>query len=81
MPPVLPNSRQAMIQWFEPRITTWAATPTAIGLTAAQMTTLATMLNDAGNDQDAAFAARIASKSATLNYYNSSDNCATTAAT
>lgn len=74
MPPVLPNSREAMIQWFAQRITTWAATPTAIGLTAAQMATLATKLNTAGNHENAAFAARIASKSATVNYYNSSDD-------
>lgn len=74
MPPVLPNSREAMIQWFEQRLSAWAAAPTAIGLTAAQLTSLATMLGDASTDQDAAFAARIASKSATLNYYNSSDD-------
>lgn len=50
---VLPQSRQAMLQFFEQHVTVWAASPTAIGLTAAQMTQLATYINDARTSFDA----------------------------
>ena len=74
MAPVLPNSREQMIQWFNQRIASWGADPTTIGLTASQVADLAGKLAAAQTDESAAFDARIASKNATANYYTSSDD-------
>lgn len=73
MATVLPQSREQMIAWFAARIASWAANPTAINLTMAQVTELATLLNDAQAALAAATAARIASKDATLLYHYHAD--------
>jgi hypothetical protein len=74
MAPVLPNSREQMIQWFNQRIVSWGADPTTIGLTALQVADLAGRLAAAQTDESTAFDARINSKNATTNYYTSSDD-------
>lgn len=63
---VLPEQINDRIEWFEQRITSWKATPTAIGLTAAQCTALDNAIKDARIAYDNAQAARIASKNATI---------------
>lgn len=70
---ILPNSREEMIQWIENRIAVWAAAPTAIGLTMAEVTELASRLNTAKNDLDSVVEIRIQSKSLTSQYHLSSD--------
>ncbi len=73
---VLPNSREQMIQWFAARIASWAAAPTAINLTLAQVTQLATLLDDAQaplTAATAATAARIVSRDATLLFHYHAD--------
>lgn len=77
MAAVLPPSREQMIQWFNQRIASWAAAPTTIGLSAAQLTELASKLNSAGAEQSAAFDARINSRNQTLNYHNAADDLRT----
>ena len=74
MASVLPNSREQTISWFTERIDEWAAKASAIGLTAAQVTELATRLAAAETSFDTAVASRIASKNATVNFYNDTDD-------
>ncbi len=74
MASVLPNSREQTISWFTERIDEWAAKASAIGLTAAQVTELATRLAAAEASFDTAVASRIASKNATVNFYNDTDD-------
>lgn len=73
MATVLPSARDEMIAWFNDRIADWAANASAIGLTAAQVTDLATLVNSAETVLGAATAARIASKNATVDYYAGAD--------
>lgn len=73
MAKVIPTTREAMIQFFSQRAASWAASATAIGLTTAQITEMATLINDAQTKMAAAFAARIASKNATAAYHNAAD--------
>lgn len=57
---VVPDKDLEMIQWFELRQPQWAATPTAIGLSASQCTQLGALVaaaRKAYNDQQAAKAA------------------------
>lgn len=68
--PVLPTGTDARIQWFEQRIVSWQANALAIGLTDAQVTQLSTYINLARTRYDAAQAARIAAKNATLGLHN-----------
>lgn len=74
MATVLPSSRAQMIQWFRQRIVGWVADPTGIGLSVPIVTDLALKLDAAENDQETALEARMVSKSATLNYYTTSDD-------
>lgn len=73
MAPVLPGARSAMISWFRQRIAQWAANAAALGVDPAQIVSLSTLLDTAEADEESAFQARNASKSATVVYYNSSD--------
>lgn len=70
---VLPSSRDEMIAWFADRDNLWAAAPTAIGLTAAQVTQLTALVTAAQNALNAATVARIASKDATVLYHVTAD--------
>lgn len=63
---VLPEQINERIMWFEQRIASWIATPAAIGLTAAQCTALDLAIKAARNAYNAAAAARIAAKNATI---------------
>lgn len=63
---ILPEQINDRIQWFEQRIASWTASPASIGLTAAQCLALDTAIKDARIAYDAAQAARIASKNATI---------------
>lgn len=63
--PVLPDKELQLIQFCEAHNPVWAATPTAIGLTAAQVTALATLTTTARKSYNDAQAAREASKAAT----------------
>lgn len=74
---VLPGPRDEMIQWFSDRIADWAANAASIGLSAAQVTALATLVNDAEGVLAAATAARIASRDATVDYHNGADTLRT----
>lgn len=70
---VLPKSRDEMIAWFSDRITDWGANAAAIGLSASQVTELATILNTAENALSDATAARIDSKDKTVVYHATAD--------
>lgn len=63
---VLPDQINDRIRWFEQRLDSWNADPEAIGLTTTQITSLKAAVNQARANFDAAQAARIASKNATL---------------
>lgn len=67
---VLPDQINERIQWFEQRIASWIAAPAAIGLTPAQCTALDTAIKAARNAYNAAQAARIAAKNATIGQRN-----------
>ena len=54
------------IVWFETRVGQWATTPTAFGLTAAEVTAFKTKLTEARVAYDAAQAAKTNAKKATL---------------
>ncbi len=64
--PVLPEQINERIMWFEQRIVSWIGSPAAIGLTAAQCTALDLAIKSARNAYNAAAAARIAAKNATI---------------
>jgi hypothetical protein len=66
---IVPTTRLEKIEFYESHIDPWEAGPTKIGLTAAQVTALATLTTQARAAYNAAEAARQASKAATLNYY------------
>lgn len=63
--PVVPDKKNEQIQFAEQHAPVWAVTPTAIGLTAAGVTAIATATTNARKSYDAALAARLASKAAT----------------
>lgn len=63
-----------MISWFRQRIVQWAANAAAIGVDPAQIVEMNSKLDAAEADQEAAFQARNASRSATVVYYASSDD-------
>lgn len=63
---VPPSGILDKLQWFEQRITSWTATPAAIGLTAAQCTALAAAIDEARKAYDDAQAARITAKNKTI---------------
>ena len=64
--PVLPDQINERIMWFEQRISSWLGAPTVIGLTAAQCTALDLAIKAARTAYNAAAAARIAAKNATI---------------
>lgn len=70
---VLPQSREQMIAWFSDRLTSWAANAASIGLSAPQVTALATMVNTAEGSLGSATAARISSKDATVAFHADAD--------
>ena len=63
---VLPEQINERIMWFEQRISSWLGAPTTIGLTAAQCTALDLAIKAARTAYNAAAAARIAAKNATI---------------
>jgi hypothetical protein len=67
--PILPDSRLGQIQFFEDHIPVWSPTPSAIGLSALQVTTITNLTTAARNAFNAAQAARQASTNATTAYY------------
>ena len=72
--PVLPGTRKTNLEFFEQHIATWqAAPPTAIGLTAAQLTAFAAVIGKARTAFNTAEGARIASKAATTDFYGQCD--------
>ena len=70
---VVPKSRQEMIQWFSQRAANWAASAQTLGLTIAEVTELATLINAAQTAQSAAFSARISAKDSTITYHTAAD--------
>lgn len=70
---VVPNSRPDMIAWYAERVAAWAANAANIGLDNSQATALATLINAAQTNEAAAFAARTASRNATVNYHSNAD--------
>lgn len=65
MPNVPPQPKIDQITWFENHLPMWAATPTAFGATAGQITSLSAAIEAARKAYDEAQAARTASKAAT----------------
>ena len=63
--PVLPDKELELIQFCEAHNPVWAVAPTAIGLTAAQVTAITTLTTAARKNYSDAQAAREASKAAT----------------
>ncbi|MBV6457924.1 MAG: hypothetical protein HONBIEJF_01044 [Fimbriimonadaceae bacterium] len=64
--PVLPNSNNEIIQFFEQRSTAWTLNATTIGLTAAEMTAFTPLITAARTAFTNAETARQASKNATV---------------
>lgn len=62
---ILPETIIGQIEFCEAHVTGWAATPTGIGLTAAQVTTLTTLTTNARKSFGDANIARVAAKAAT----------------
>lgn len=70
---ILPRDRLSMVQFFETHSPVWAANTAAIGLTAGQITSLASLVNAARSDyenQQSAIAAKLA---ATSSFHDSAD--------
>ncbi len=63
---IVPNTQQGAIDFFANRLPTWGANAIKIGLSAEQVTQIATDVSDASDKLAAAQAARIAAKNATL---------------
>lgn len=63
---IVPDTQQDAINFFSSRMAAWAANATAIGLTTAQVTAFASLVNAAQTKRSAAQVARNASKTATL---------------
>jgi hypothetical protein len=68
--PVLPNDRLKQIEFCESHLTPWNTNAAAIGLTAPDVSNLATLTTAARTAYTAAVAARQASKTATLAFYD-----------
>lgn len=67
---VLPQNRLDLIQFCEAHWPVWQAAPTTIGLTAAQVTAFKTNTETARSKFNAAESARMASRAATVTYYD-----------
>lgn len=65
MPEGPPSDIDGQIQFFQQRLTAWAADPAAIGLTADQVADLQSFVNQAGSSRSTALDARQVSKNAT----------------
>lgn len=63
---VPPQPKIDQIVWFENHIEQWAATPTAFGATAAQVTAVSAAIDSARKSYDAAQEAKQAAKNATV---------------
>jgi hypothetical protein len=74
MATVLPASREQLINWFSDRAAAWAADPTAIGLTALQVSDMVSKLAASESALTDASAAKISSKDATVVYYSETDD-------
>lgn len=75
--PVIPATRLEQLEFSEAHLPIFGTTPTAIGLTAAQVSTLSALTDTARKDYDAALSARQASKAATEAMYASVGNMRT----
>jgi len=67
----LPTGKQAALEWFEARQTTWQTNATSIGLTAIQMTAFKALVSTNRADFNTMQTARAAAKAATQTFYNS----------
>ena len=70
MAPVVPPTRQDMIDWYTARIADWTSNAAVLGIEMQSISDLATSLDAATTAQSDAFAARIASRDATVVYHN-----------
>lgn len=73
----VPNSRVGKIEFYESHLSAWAANAEAIGLTAAQVLALQTLVMTARGSWLDAETAREASKASTQIFHNNADNMAT----
>jgi hypothetical protein len=67
---IVPDSRLGKIQFYENHLSPWGDNASAIGLTAAAVTSLGGLTTNARKAYDAAESARQAAKAATQAYYN-----------
>ncbi len=67
---VVPSSRIAKVEFYEVHYPIWAVSPTAIGLTAAQVTSLTTLTKAARDAYNAQQTAIDAAKAATEGFHN-----------
>lgn len=70
---VVPNTRIGQIEFYETHLPLWAASPSSIGLSAGQVSSLNTLVTAARSSFNAAEGARVASKDATLVFHNKTD--------
>jgi len=70
---IVPSSRSQAITWFTNRLAAWTADPTAIGLTADQVASLASLTSTASGSLQSAEQIRSQSKSATQTFHNDAD--------
>jgi len=77
---VLPQSKLEQIQFCESHNPVWAANAVAIGLTAAQVTTLTGLTTSARTSYTAALNSRQAAKAATTTFHNNTKSMRDTAA-
>ena len=77
---VLPESKLEQIQFCESHIPVWSANAVAIGLTAAQVTTLTGQTTTARTSYTAALSTRQAAKAATTTFHNNTKAMRNTAA-
>ena len=67
----VPTSRLGKVEFYESHVDVWSTAPTSIGLTAAQVTSLAALTADARKAYDEQLAAIQAAKAATQTFYES----------
>lgn len=66
----LPSNDFSALEWLEARMSAWAGSPTAIGLTSLQVSTMQTHVSTARAARNTAQAVRAAGKAATLDFHN-----------
>lgn len=66
----LPSQNIPALEWLEARMSAWSGSPTAIGLTALQVSAMQTHVTTARTAYSTAQTVRAASKAATLDFHN-----------